>query len=89
MRILSLYMKLYKIPANFKIDFLPTGRTIKSTYGSYSSGIKAIDKKIIYTRKFQVNQGRFKASEYNDFYEFVLSVSKADNVKAMLVKETK
>ena len=78
---------VYKIPSNFKIDFLPVSKTIKSPYGDYSTVIKVIDKKIIYTRKFQVNQGRFKATEFNDFYEFVLSVSNADNVKAMLVKE--
>ena len=80
---------VYKIPSGFKIDFLPAVKTIKSTYGDYSSSVKSIDNKIVYTRKFQANQGRFNASQYNDFYEFVLSVSKADNVKAMLVKEVK
>jgi transglutaminase-like putative cysteine protease len=80
---------VYKIPADLKIDFLPESKTIKSSYGDYSCSTKVKDKKIIYTRKFQLNQGRFKASAYNDFYEFILSVSKADNVKAMLVKEVK
>jgi len=78
---------VYKIPSNFKIDFLPESKTIKSSYGDYSCSVKVNDKNIIYTRKFQLKQGRFKASAYNDFYEFVLSVSKADNVKAMLVKD--
>lgn len=80
---------VYKIPSNFKIDFLPESKTIKSSFGDYSCSVKVKDKNIVYTRMFQINQGRFKASEYNDFYEFVLSVSKADKVKAMLVKEVK
>jgi len=37
-------------------------------------------------RRFKAFQGRYKAAEYNDFYEFMLAISKADNAKAMLVK---
>jgi len=77
---------VYQIPAGFKIDFLPEPMTIKSTYGDYSCSVKAIDKKIIYTRRFKAFQGRYKAAEYNNFYEFMLAISKADNAKAMLVK---
>jgi len=76
----------YNIPTDYKIDFLPASKSLKTPYGEYTSSSKVEDKKIIYTRKFQLNQGRFKASEYNDFYEFFLAVNKADNVKAMLVK---
>jgi hypothetical protein len=77
---------VYKIPSNFKMEFLPAGKNIHATYGEYSSSVKVVDKKIVFTRMFQLNQGRYNASQYKDFYEFVLSVSKADNVKAMLVK---
>jgi len=76
----------YKIPADYKIDFLPAPKRLTTPYGDYTSSTKVEDKKIIYTRKFQLNSGHFKASEYNDFYEFVLAVNKADNLKAMLVK---
>ena len=77
---------IYKIPADYKIDFLPTPKRLSTPYGDYNSYTKVEEKKIIYTRRFQLNSGHFKASEYNDFYEFVLAVNKADNVKAMLVK---
>ena len=76
----------YKIPADYKIDFLPEPKKLTTPYGNYFSIARVVDGKIIYTRKFQLNQGRYNASEYNDFYEFFLSVNKADNVKAMLVK---
>ena len=76
----------YTIPADYKIDFLPAPKRITTPYGDYTSSAKVEDKKIIYTRKFQLNQGHFKSSEYNDFYEFFLAVNKADNLKAMLVK---
>ncbi|MDP4291125.1 MAG: hypothetical protein Q8908_08595, partial [Bacteroidota bacterium] len=62
--------------------------TINTPFGDYTSSVKVVDRKIIYARRFELKQGRFKATEYNDFYEFTMFVSKADNVKAMLVKET-
>ena len=74
------------LKADYKIDFLPTPKRLSTPYGDYNSYTKVEEKKIIYTRRFQLNSGHFKASEYNDFYEFVLAVNKADNVKAMLVK---
>ena len=50
------------------------------------TGITQLIKDVVIDIVARTNNGRFKASEYNDFYEFVLSVNKADNVKAMLVK---
>jgi hypothetical protein len=77
---------VYKIPANYKIETLPEGKTIKSAFGDYSNSVSVKDNNIIYSRKFIINQGRFKASEYKKFYEFCLSVSKADNEKVILTK---
>ena len=40
----------------------------------------------VYTRMFIIKQGRFKASDYKNFYEYIVSVSTADSEKAMLRK---
>jgi hypothetical protein len=77
---------IYKIPPAYRIESLPEGKTINSAFGIYSFSVSVKDNNIIYTRKFVVNQGRFKASEYKKFYEFFLAVSKADNTKAMLAR---
>ncbi|MDP4290536.1 MAG: DUF3857 domain-containing protein, partial [Bacteroidota bacterium] len=63
---------VYKVPANYKIDFLPEGKTINTPFGDYTSSVKVVDRKIIYARRFELKQGRFKATEYNDFYEFTM-----------------
>jgi hypothetical protein len=76
---------VYKIPDIYKIESLPEGKTINSVFGNYSFAVSVKDNAIIYSRKLIINQGRFKASDYKNFYEFCLSVSKADNVKAMLL----
>ena len=78
-------ISIYKIPDIYKIESLPEGKTINSVFGSYSFAVSVKENAIIYSRKLIINQGRFKASDYKNFYEFCLSVSKADNVKAMLL----
>jgi hypothetical protein len=80
---------IYKIPPSFRIESLPEGKSINSSFGIYSFSVSVKDDKIIYSRKFIVNQGRFKASEYKKFYEFFLAVSKADNTKVMLARPGK
>jgi transglutaminase-like putative cysteine protease len=77
---------VYKIPSDYKIESLPEGKTIKSAFGDYSNSVSVKNNNIIYSRKFIINQGRFKASEYKKFYEFCLSVSKADNEKVILTR---
>ncbi|MBK7710650.1 MAG: DUF3857 domain-containing protein [Bacteroidales bacterium] len=77
---------VYKVPSIYKIESLPGGKEIKSAFGDFSYTVTAKDNNIIYSRKFVINQGRFKAAEYKNFYEFCLAVSKADNVKVMLAK---
>jgi len=77
---------IYKIPANYKIEFIPIEKTLKSPFGEYSCLLNFKDGQLIYTRRFALRQGRFKATEYKNFYEFFLSVSKADNEKVMLQK---
>ena len=77
---------MYNIPVTYKIESLPAGKVLKSAFGDYSFSVILKGDKIIYSRKFVINQGRYKASEYKNFYEFCLAVSKADNEKVMLAK---
>lgn len=78
---------VYQIPDNYKLETLPTGKSIQSNYGTYASSVSINGNKITYTRKFVIHQGRYQPSAYKDFYEFILAVSKADNEKAILTKK--
>jgi len=77
---------IYTIPTNYKFEAVPNGKTINSKFGDYSSTISVDGNKIVYIRKYSITQGRYKPFEYKNFYDFVLSVSKADNIKVMLSK---
>ncbi len=79
---------VYILPADYKIESVPAGKTMRSAYGDYSSSVRVDKNRIIYTRMYALHQGRFKASDYKSFYDFILSVSKADNDKVMLSKNS-
>jgi hypothetical protein len=69
-----------------KVESAPTGKSLKSAFGEYNSTITVNGNKVIYTRRFEVNEGRYKPAQYKEFYDFVMSVSRADNDKVMLGK---
>jgi len=77
---------LYQIPGNYKYESIPSGTTINSDFGKYSTSISVKGDKIIFSRKLTIIEGRYKPSSYKDIYEFMLAVSKADNVKVFLTK---
>jgi hypothetical protein len=74
----------FEIPANIRIETLPAGSTIESKFGSYISTITANGNEIKYTRKLSINEGYYRPEDYPELYEFILSVSKSDNVKTIL-----
>jgi len=79
---------VYSIPENYRFETLPSGTSINSKFGSYSSSVTSSDKGIIFTRKYVLLEGHYKPSLYKELYDFVLLVSKADNIKVLLTKKT-
>ncbi len=79
---------VYKIPKSYKFETLPSGMNLNSAFGSYSTTIKGNGNEIIYTRKLVIKEGRYKPSEYKNLYDFILSVSKADNTKVILIRKS-
>jgi hypothetical protein len=77
---------VFKVPSSYKVESVPEGKTIHSKYGDYSFSVTVNGNKITYMRKIVIRQGRYKPSEYTDFQEFVLLLSKADGIKIMLTK---
>jgi hypothetical protein len=77
----------FQLPQNYISESIPVGKSIHSIYGDYDYSISLNNNNICYTRKFIINQGRYRPSDYKDLYDFILSVSKADNVKLLLTKK--
>lgn len=77
---------IYKIPKKFKYESLPVGSKFSSKFGSYVWSVSGTDGRIVYTRKLEIIEGRYAPSDYKELYDFILSVSKADNTKVLLTR---
>jgi hypothetical protein len=78
---------VYHIPENYTVVALPEKTSIESDFGNYSYSVKQEGNNLIYSRIYELKQGRFKACEYKKFYDFVYAVAKTDNAKVMLAKK--
>lgn len=73
----------YTLPDHVIFDFIPTDTEIKNAFGTYSISVKKVDKKLIYRRKFVLNDGTYPADKYADFANFISTVSTNDQLKAI------
>jgi hypothetical protein len=74
---------VYHLPENVNIELTPDDKILKNEFGMYQVTIKKEDKKLIYTRKFTLNNGTYPAEKYADFANFIATVNLADQVKAI------
>lgn len=75
---------IYRFPSNFRCEEVPDGVTIESPFGSYSCSVELKNNQIVYTRKFIIKEGYYKPEDYQELYNFILNVSRSDNMKMML-----
>lgn len=74
---------IYHLPENVSIELTPDNKMLKNEFGSYQVSIKKEDRKLIYTRRFILNNGSYPAEKYTDFSNFITAVSSADQAKAI------
>jgi len=74
---------VYTLPKDLSIEYLPKDIEIKNSFGTYHCSVKKEDKKLIYSRKFVLNDGTYPADQYASFADFISVVSSNDQVKAI------
>ena len=74
----------YKIPANFKIEFLPDNCESSSDVGSYKLDFDSGDGWIKVSRQLVLKQGLYPKSSYPGIYTFFKSVSDGDQSSIIL-----
>jgi hypothetical protein len=77
---------IYQLPILLKPESIPNPVSIKTQFGEYHASIEFKEKQLYYFRSFQLNRGRYPASSYADFIDFLDKVSVADNAKCALIK---
>lgn len=71
----------YELPAQAIPLIEPFHKTFECAFGTYQATAIMEGKKLIYTRKFVLNEGTFPASEYVTFTKFIADVNSADHLK--------
>lgn len=74
---------IYQLPENINMELMPDDQVLKTEFGTYELRIKKEAEKLVYTRKFVLNDGIYPAEKYADFSGFISKVSTADQVKAI------
>ena len=59
---------------------------IKTQFGEYRANVEFANGEISYIRVFQLNKGKYPATDYAGFVDFFDKISNADEVKCVLVK---
>ncbi|MCK4661918.1 MAG: DUF3857 domain-containing protein [Bacteroidales bacterium] len=76
----------FVIPEGYSIENVPEGTTITSKFGEYQTELNQNENTISYKRTLSMKKGEYEPEEYEEFRNFLLQISKADNAKFVLVK---
>jgi hypothetical protein len=79
---------IFRIPENYVVETLPPGNSFESEFGSYECTVSHTGTEIVYTRKILIKKGYYAPTEYARLYDFIIAVSKYDNLKAILIKKS-
>ncbi|MCH7412560.1 DUF3857 domain-containing protein [Belliella sp. R4-6] len=77
----------YQIPEGYQIEGVPEKINLENQFGNYQVEFQNDGGKLIYNRKFVLNDGVFPANQYNDYVAFLDQVEKADKIRVVLVKK--
>jgi hypothetical protein len=75
---------IYELPANSKVEVLPNPIEIATQFGTYKAKAEIINNKLVYTRFFQMNKGKYPPTAYADLLDFYEKISNADRVQCSL-----
>ncbi len=78
---------VYKIPALFTVNKVPSPIEISSKFGVYKMQAELADNKLYYIRSFTVDKGIYPATDYEKFVTFYESILNEDLTKIILTKK--
>jgi hypothetical protein len=78
---------IYTLPSSLKVENVPAPAHIQTPFGEYSSKTEIKGDIMTFVRNFRINEGRFPASSYIEFIDFIDKVVVADDLKCVLVKK--
>lgn len=77
----------FTIPEGYKIENLPSKKSIESDFGTYTSEVKQQEKEITYIRKVEFFKFSYPAERYDDLRNYRKAIVRADKAKLVLKQE--
>ncbi len=78
----------FKLPSELKIESLPDSTIIENQFGNYEISFTQIsDKEFEYKRKLHLTKGEFPPEKYEDYRDFIHTISRLDQTKILLTKD--
>jgi hypothetical protein len=77
------------IPVGYQLETMPLTLNEQTPYATYSSTVKVLENKIVYTRNFIQLSGKFAVTMYKSIATFYDKMYKADHGKIVFVKSEK
>lgn len=71
----------YTLPENVVPFIEPISKEINTNFGSYTINATVKNNKLIYYRKFILNEGTYPAADYEQFFKFINDVNISDTLK--------
>ena len=77
-----------KIPANYKIEYLPEKREVTSKFGSYTIQFKKIDESTFtYHKNISIKEGVYPKEDYKSYRSFRRKIAKSENLRIAIIKK--
>ncbi len=81
---------VYKLPKGYGIEALPESQFVESEFGRFSLLITPTkEDEIKVTRSLLLKEGEWTAEKYNEFRKFLSQISYLNNLKAVIIANTK
>jgi hypothetical protein len=77
---------VYELPKTLKPESLPKPVSIKTKFGEYQAKVEFVSNQLYYIRSFQLNKGKYPASDYSGFVDFFDKANTADDMRCALIK---
>ncbi len=74
-----------EIPSGFSLGALPVPTVLETKFGNYEIAFtQTEDNKVQYVRKLRIEKGEYPPSEYENYREFLRTISRLDQTKILL-----
>lgn len=79
---------VYELPEGFTVERLPNEISLEHPFGFFSMELEQDGQELLYSRRIQINQGKYNREQYNELVNFFRQIAEADKSRFILKKKT-